>query len=548
MGLPVIAGLPGCSSERGNCGKDATTADLQDLLLYLVQGIGQYARRARALAVADDEATKFALFAVFTTLTNVNFTATRFVTLIAEAAQVRDRVRAAYETAAGNAAEALSGPATLVPAADTDGLLLQAASVGVAAGRDVVGDDIIGLRALNLYGLKGVCAYAHHAVALDRISAEVLAGVEDELDFLAGGPTQVQPLLDHALALGTLNLAVLELLDDANTGSYGVPAPTAVRTAATAGKAILVSGHDLHDLAAVLEATAGTGINVYTHGELLPAHGYPLLHAHPHLVGNYGGAWQDQQAEFAAFPGPIVMTSNCIIEPRPGYKGRIFTAGPVGWPGVRHLGEHIVAADLAPVLRAAQALPGFAADGEDTTILVGFARDAVLGVADQVIEAVKTGAIKHFFLIGGCDGAAPGRNYFTDVATLAPQDTVLLTLGCGKYRFNDKDFGDIGGIPRLLDVGQCNDAYSAIKIAMALAAAFDCGVNELPLTLHVSWFEQKAVAILLTLLALNIRKIRLGPTLPAFLTPAVVDILVTTFGLQVGADAELDVKNALGAR
>lgn len=543
-GLPIV-GLPGCATARGNCGKDATTADLQDLLLYVVQGIGQYAKRARASGVPDDAATEFALFAVFTTLTNVNFTATRFVTLIREAAEVRDRVRGAYEAAAGDAAEPLIGPAALIPAPDTDGLLLQAAAVGVTEGRAEVGDDVIGLRALNLYGLKGVCAYAHHAAALGRVSTDVLTQVEDALDYLASGPTDAAGLLDHALGLGTLNLGVMALLDAANTGAFGVPVPTPVRVNPTAGKAVLVSGHDLHDLAAVLKATSGTGINVYTHGELLPAHAYPLLRRHSHLAGNYGGAWQDQQAEFAAFPGPIVMTSNCLIEPLPAYRGRIFTAGPTGWPGVRHLGERITQDDLDPVLRAAQALPGFAEDGPDETITVGFARDAVLGVADAVIDAVKNGAIKHFFLIGGCDGAAPGRNYFSDVATLAPADTVLLTLGCGKFRINGRDYGDIGGIPRLLDVGQCNDAYSAIKIASALADAFGCGVNDLPLTLHVSWFEQKAIAVLLTLLALGIRKIHLGPTLPAFLTPAVVDVLVARFGLQVGTDAEADIAAAM---
>jgi len=510
-----------------------------------VQGIGQYAKRARAAGVADDAATEFALFAVFTTLTNVNFTASRFVALIGEAAQVRDRVRAAYEAAAGNSAETPTGPATLVPAADTDGLLLQAATVGVAAGREDVGDDVLGLRALVLYGLKGVCAYAHHAAALGVVSADVLAAIEDSLDYLASAPADIPSLLDHALGLGTLNLRVMELLDGANTGAFGAPVPTAVRTTPRAGKAVLVSGHDLHDLAAVLEATAGTGINVYTHGELLPAHGYPGLRRHPHLAGNYGGAWQDQQAEFAAFPGPIVMTSNCLIEPLPAYRGRIFTAGPTGWPGMRHLGEHVTAADLVPVLRAAKALPGFTEDGPEKTLTVGFARDAVLGVADTVIAAVKSGAISHFFLIGGCDGAAPGRNYFSDVATLAPADTVLLTLGCGKYRINDREYGDIGGIPRLLDVGQCNDAYSAIRIAAALADAFGCEVNDLPLTLHVSWFEQKAIAVLLTLLALGIRKIHLGPTLPAFLTPTLVEVLVSTFGLQVGTDAEADVAAAV---
>jgi hydroxylamine reductase len=542
--------MAGCAGPRGNCGKDETTADLQDLLLYVVEGIGQWAVRARAAGAPDDEATRFGMYALFTTLTNVNFTATRFVTLIGQATEIRDRVRAAYEAAAraaGTEPEVPEGPAVFTPATDMAGLLEQAAEHGIAAGRDAVGDDVIGLRSLNLYGLKGVCAYAHHAEALGYSSTDVLAGVERELDYLAGAPTDIGDLLQHALDLGTLNIAVMELLDGANTGTFGSPSPAAVRITPRAGKALLVSGHDLHDLAAILEATDGTGIQVYTHGELLPAHGYPKLRAYEHLAGNYGGAWQDQQAEFAAFPGPIVMTSNCLIEPLPAYRGRVFTAGPVGWPGVRHLGDHISAGDLDPVIRAAQAMPGFAEDGEDQTIMVGFGRDAVLGVADTVLDAIRAGALKHFFLVGGCDGAAPGRNYFHDVATLAPDDTVVLTLGCGKFRFNKEEFGDIGGIPRLLDIGQCNDAYSAVKIAMTLAEALDCEVNDLPLTLHISWFEQKAAAVLLSLLALGIKGIKLGPSLPAFLTPALIDVLVEQFELAPATDAAADVAAAMGA-
>ena len=317
--------------------------------------------------------------------------------------------------------------------------------------------------------------------------------------------------------------------------------PSSVRVTPLIGKAVVVSGHDLHDLAAILEATAGTGINVYTHGELLPAHGYPELHKYSHLAGNYGGAWQDQQRDFTAFPGPIVMTSNCLIEPQPAYRNRIFTVGPVGWPGVRHLET----ADLSLVVKAALSLPGFSVDVPSETVTTGFAHSAVLSVADKVIEAVKAGDIKRFLLIGGCDGAAPGRNYYTDVAEHAPADTVVMTLGCNKYRFNSHDFGDIGGIPRLLDVGQCNDSYSAIQIALALADAFDCGVNDLPLSLFVSWFEQKAAAVLLTLLSLGIRNIRLGPTLPAFLTPAVVDILVEKFALKPNGDPAQDLADAM---
>ena len=307
------------------------------------------------------------------------------------------------------------------------------------------------------------------------------------------------------------------------------------------GKAILVSGHDLKDLHAILEATKDKGINVYTHGEVLPAHSYPKLKAYPHLVGNYGGAWQEQQREFAEFPGPIVMTSNCLIEPQPRYRGRIFTSGPVGWAGVRHIESD----NFGQVVQAALALPGFAEDAPEETITVGFGRDAVLSVADKVVDAVKTGAIRHFFLVGGCDGAASGRNYYTDFAEHAPQDTVVLTLGCGKYRFNRHDFGTIDGLPRLLDIGQCNDAYSAIVVASKLAEAFGVGVNELPLSLIVSSFEQKAAAVLLTLLALGVRNVRLGPTLPAFLTPALVSVLVEKFGVRPIGDAKADIEASL---
>ena len=520
----------GCATAKGMCGKDATTSDLQDLLIHAIEGIAQYTKRARALNVQDNAADEFILYGMFTTLTNVNFNATRFSTLIQDAAKIRDRVKTSYITAAlaaGQAPEELTGSAVWQPASDLDGLLKQAADVGINAGLENVGPDIIGLRSLVLYGLKGVCAYAHHAYALGKESPTVYAGIEDALDFLSTAPTDVDALLNQSMALGTLNLEVMALLDEANTGSFGAQQPTQVLITPTLGKAILVSGHDLGDLAALLEQTKDSGINIYTHGEMLPAHAYPKLKAYPHLVGNYGGAWQDQQKEFAEFPGAILMTSNCIIEPLPQYRQRIFTAGPVGWPGVRHIGDK----NFAPLIQAANALPGFKTEVSPKTITIGFGRDAVMGVADKVIDAVKSGAIKHFFLVGGCDGAASGRNYYTDFAEQAPQDTVIMTLGCAKYRFNQHDFGDIGGIPRLLDLGQCNDSYSAIKIATALAGAFECGVNELPLSLIISWFEQKAAAVLLTLLALGIRNIRLGPTLPAFLTPNLVQVLVDKFGL-----------------
>lgn len=534
----------GCAGPKGMCGKDAATADLQDVLLYICEGAGQYLHHARGYGATDVEADRFILFAFFTTLTNVNFSAVKFVDLIQEAAKVRDRAHALYERAAREAGVipvALHGAADFVPASDLNGLLAEASDAAVRKDEATLGADVVGLRSLVLYGLKGVCAYAHHARVLGEERAEIYAAVEKALALLASNPSTLEPLLDEALALGHANFLAMEALDAANTGTFGTPEPTQVRVTPVKGKAILVSGHDLKDLHAILEATRDKGINVYTHGEMLPAHAYPKLKAYPHLAGNYGGAWQDQQKEFAEFPGPIVMTSNCLIEPQPRYRARIFTAGPVGWPGVRHIEHH----DFSQVVQAALALPGFTQEGEEKRITVGFGRAAVLAAADKVIDAVKSGAIRHFFMIGGCDGAAPGRNYYGDFARATPDDTVILTLGCGKYRFNKEEFGSIGGLPRLLDMGQCNDAYSALIVATKLAEAFGVGVNELPLSLIVSWFEQKAAAVLLTLLALGVKNVRLGPTLPAFLTPALVDVLVTRFGVQPVTEANADIAAAL---
>jgi hydroxylamine reductase len=534
----------GCAGSKGMCGKDAATSDLQDVLLHVCEGIGQYLYRARAIGATDVEADRFVLYAFFTTLTNVNFNASKFVQLIAQAGEIKSRVKSLYEAAAakaGKTPETLSGAAAFVPAADMNGLLAQASEAAVRKDAATLEEDVVGLRSLVLYGLKGVCAYAHHAQVLGEERDAIYEAVEHALDLLASEPKEIGPLLDEALALGHANFVAMEALDAANTGNFGTPEPTQVRMTPKKGKAVLVSGHDMKDLCAILEATKDKGINVYTHGELLPAHSYPKLKTYPHLVGNYGGAWQDQQKEFAEFPGPIVMTSNCLIEPRPRYRGRIFTAGPVGWPGIRHIEN----GDFAIVAQAAAALPGFAEDAPEETVTVGFGRDTVLGVADKVIDAVKAGAIRHFFLVGGCDGAAPGRNYYTDFAEHAPRDTVVLTLGCGKYRFNRHDFGTIDGLPRLLDMGQCNDAYSALVVATKLAEAFDVGVNELPLSLIVSWFEQKAAAVLLTLLALGVRNVRLGPTLPAFLTPALVSVLVEKFGVLPITEAKADIEASL---
>jgi len=520
----------GCT-VRGVCGKDPTTATLQDLLLYACKGISMYAHRARQVAGKKDrEIDLFVIEALFTTVTNVNFDPERLKGLVLKAARLRDKARQLYEDACrekGQTPESLSGPAAWKPAADLDELVKQGEEVSIVKRKEALGDDVTGLQELLTYGLKGAAAYADHAQILGKEDEEVYAGFHDYLNYLTVEDPGADELTARCLKSGELNLKAMELLDAANTETYGHPEPTAVRVTPLKGKAIVVSGHDLKDLEALLQQTEGKGINVYTHGEMLPCHGYPALKKYKHLVGNYGGAWQDQIREFAAFPGAILMTTNCIQKPRDSYMGRIFTCGLVAWPGVRHIADR----DFTPVIEAALAAPGFAEDAPEKTITVGFGRNAVMSVAGTVIEAVKSGAIKHFFLIGGCDGAKPGRNYFTEFARAVPKDCVILTLACGKYRFNKLDFGDIGGIPRLLDIGQCNDAYSAVQIALALADAFDTDVNGLPLSLIISWYEQKAVAILLTLLHLGIKNIKLGPTLPAFVTPAVLNVLVENFNI-----------------
>ncbi|MCT8467827.1 hydroxylamine reductase [Chromohalobacter japonicus] len=538
--------LAGCATDKGTCGKDATTADLQDLLIYLIEGIAQYATRARTLGIVDNDVDTFIQYGFFTTLTNVNFAATRFVALIRQAAELRDDLKARYQAAAeaqGVIAEEPAGPARFQPAEDMDALLAQAPQAAVNRGHTEIGEDVNGLRMLILYGMKGVCAYSHHARMLGYRDDAIDAGIEELLDYLTQDPRDIEALLARALSAGELNLKVMALLDRANNETFGDQQITAVRVTPIKGKALLVSGHDLHDLRQILEQTAGQGINVYTHGEMLPAHAYPGLKKYPHLVGNYGGAWQDQQREFAEFPGPIVMTSNCIIEPDKRYRQRIFTTGPVGWPGVRHIDN----GNFAPVIQAAKAMPGFKTDLIEQTVTVGFGHDTVLGLADQVVDAVKSGAIRHFFVIGGCDGAKPGRNYYTELADNTPDDSVILTMGCAKYRFNKHAHGDIGGIPRLLDMGQCNDAYSAIRVASALAEAFDCGVDQLPLSLMVSWFEQKATAVLLSLLAAGVKGIHLGPSLPAYLTPNLLEVMQERFDLRVNHTAEEDIALALAA-
>ena len=534
----------GCT-QFGVCGKNPTVAALQDLLVHAAKGISMLAHRGRALGVRDRKIDLFVIQALFSTITNVNFDPERLVDLLRQAAELRDRARVRLEAAAretGTTLEEIAGPARWAPADSREGLVEQGNDVSLARRQERLGDTVAGLQELILYGLKGAAAYADHAQILGQEDEAVWAFFHEAMSFLASEATDSDPLLAMALRVGEVNIRVMELLDAANTGAYGHPVPTPVRIEPIAGRAILVSGHDLKDLEELLRQTTGKGINVYTHGEMLPAHGYPGLNKYPHLAGNYGGAWQDQQREFAAFPGAILMTTNCIQRPVEAYESRIFTTGLVAWPGVTHITKR----DFRPVIDAALAEEGFSEDGPDRHITVGFGHQAVLGVAPQVIDAVKSGDVRHFFLVGGCDGAKLGRNYYTAFAKAVPKDCVILTLACGKYRFNKLDFGDIGGIPRLLDIGQCNDAYSAVRIALALADAFETDVNSLPLSFVLSWFEQKAVTILLSLLHLGIRNVRLGPSLPAFVSPDVLGILVDKFALTPIDTPEKDLAEILG--
>ena len=533
----------GCTAF-GVCGKDPDTAALQDLLIHATKGISWYAARAARLGMQREEIDIFVTEALFTTVTNVNFDVDRLAVMIGNGAKVLDMAAKLYAeaaTVAGATTDTAAGPALFTPAADMAGLICQGEDVSPQARIDAVGDAAAGLEELIVYGLKGAAAYMDHAQILGRSDPAIYARFHETMAFLCTDQT-AEDLTAKALEVGEINLQVMDLLDGANTGEYGHPEPTAARITAVTGKAILVSGHDLKDLEELLKQTEGTGVNIYTHGEMLPALAYPGLKKYSHLVGNYGGAWQDQRKEFEAFPGAILMTTNCIQKPKESYKARIFTCGLVAWPDVEHIDDR----NFATVIQAAQDAPGFTEDEPEKTITIGFGHDAVLGVADKVVDAVKQGAIKHFFLVGGCDGAKPGRNYYTDFAMGVPDDSVILTLACGKYRFNKLDFGDIGGIPRLLDVGQCNDAYSAIKIAAALADAFGTDVNSLPLSIVLSWYEQKAVSILLTLLHLGIKNIRIGPSLPAFLAPPVVELLVNQFGLAPITTPEADIAACLG--
>ena len=529
----------GCT-KIGVCGKQPDVAALQDLLNYVIKGLSQVAVEGRRVGVNDQETNHFTSKAIFSTLTNVDFDPQRFVDLIHEAVAKRDALKESVQAAGGNV-DFEDGPASFEPGPTIEDLVAQGEKVGIQSDPDIDA-DILSLRELLIYGIRGMAAYADHAAILGQEDDIVYAFMQEGMASTLNTDLSVDDYIGLVMKCGEVNLRTMELLDAANTGTYGHPVPTAVPLGAKAGKAILVSGHDLKDLEEILKQTEGKGINIYTHGEMLPCHGYPQLKKYPHFYGHYGSAWQNQAREFDAFPGAILMTTNCIQKPRDSYKDRIFTTGLVGWPGV----HHISGSDFKPVIEKALELPGFSEDQDGKQVMVGFARNAVMGVADQVIEAVKNKAIRHFFLVGGCDGAKPGRDYYTQFVEQIPDDCVVLTLACGKFRFFDKDLGNIGGIPRLLDVGQCNDAYSAIKIASALADAFECDVNDLPLSMILSWYEQKACAILLTLLYLGIKDIRLGPSLPAFVSPNVLNVLVDKFNIMPIKTPQEDLQAILG--
>ncbi|WP_045219431.1 hydroxylamine reductase [Desulfonatronum thioautotrophicum] len=529
----------GCE-KVGVCGKQPDVSALQDLLVYALQGLGLVAHEGRKVGVKDAGIDAFVCEALFSTLTNVDFDPERFVPMIKQAVAYREELRAKVK-AAGGVTEFDTPEATYEPASSLEGLVHQGEEHGLQNDK-VTDPDKRSLKHTLLFGIKGISAYADHARILGQTDDSIYAFLHEALATMTRTDLELQDWLGLVLRCGEVNLKTMEILDAANTGTYGDPVPTSVPLGVKQGKAILVSGHDLKDLEDLLKQTEGKGITIYTHGEMLPAHGYPKLKAYAHFHGHYGTAWQNQQKEFSAFPGAILMTTNCIQRPQESYKGNIFTTGLVGFPGV----QHVKNGEFGPVIAKALEMPGFSEDAPGKTVMTGFSRNAVLSAADKVIDLVKNKKIRHFFLVAGCDGAKPGRNYYTEFVEKVPADCVVLTLACGKFRFFDKDLGAIEGLPRLLDMGQCNDAYSAIQVAVALSKAFGVGVNELPLSLVLSWYEQKAVAILLTLLHLGIQDIRLGPSLPAFTSPNVLQVLVDTFNIKPITTPDEDLKAILG--
>ena len=532
-------GGKGCT-KRGVCGKTPEIANLQDLLIYQLKGISCYAKEILDKGGnIDQEVVKFVENGLFTTLTNVNFDPEVHINLLKKSQKIKEKLRKIApkgeypEHAIYNLSDS------------KDEMLKDAIKAGIMYD-DSLDQDIRSLRSTILYGLKGIAAYGHQARFINFIDKEVDNFYFKALEATTNNKLSSEDLIELTMKTGNIAIAVMKLLDDANTSKYKNPTPHKVNITLKKGPFIIVSGHDLRDLEMLLEQSEGKGINIYTHGEMLPAHGYDGLKKYKHLVGNFGSAWQNQQKEFDDIPGCILMTTNCLMQPRESYKDRIYSTSVVGWEGIKHIkADEDGYKDFSEIINKALELGGYDEDEEYKEILVGFGHKTTLSNAEKIVSAVNDGNIKHFFVIGGCDGARPGRNYYTDFAKLVPKDCIILTLACGKYRFNKLEFGEVAGLPRLLDIGQCNDLYSAVKIATSLADAFDTNVNSLPLSIILSWYEQKAVADLLALLALGIRGIYLGPSLPAFLSPNVLQFLVDNFDLKPISTPDEDLKSCL---
>ncbi len=533
-------GGKGCT-KIGVCGKSPEIAALQDLLIYQVKGISCYAKELIEKGEKiDKDIVSFVENSLFTTLTNVNFDGDVHENMLRKSQEIKQNLRSKVK-----ANKVCCDQATYNLSNTRNQMLEDAKKAGIMYDQELDA-DIRSLRQTIIYGLKGISAYGHQARELGYYNDQV-----DEFYFRALAATTddkltVEDLITWTMRTGDMSVAVMQKLDEANTTTYNNPSPHKVNVHVKKGPFIVVSGHDLKDLEMLLKQTEGKGINIYTHGEMIPCHGYPELNKYPHLVGNFGGAWQDQQKEFDNIPGCILMTTNCLMKPRDSYKDRIFTTSVVGWDGVKYIGKtEDGQKDFSEIINKALELGGFKEDQEPHEILVGFGHNATLSNAPAIIDAVKSGKLRHFFLIGGCDGARPGRNYYTEFAKKVPEDCIILTLACGKYRFNKLEFGEVTGLPRLLDVGQCNDAYSAVRIALALADAFDTDVNSLPLSIILSWYEQKAVADLLALLSLDIKGIYLGPSLPAFLSPNVLQYLIDRFNIKPISTPEKDLASCL---
>jgi hydroxylamine reductase len=534
----------GCH-QFGACGKSPEVNSIQDLTIYCLRGLAPVVIKARELGISTHNADVFICETLFATMTNVNFNPKRFREYLHECLNLRETLKTQIKQLSATPIK-WSAIANFQPDFN-ESLAEQGENANLHFLSQASDVDIFSLKLTVLYGVKGLASYTFHAYELGQEDDGVYNFIEEALTDLDRHDLSLGDWVAIALKVGEMNLRAMELLDLGHTTSFGHPTPTPVPLNHKIGKAILVSGHDIKQLAAILEQTLNTGITVYTHGELLPAHGYPKLKAkYPHLYGHYGTAWQNQTKDFAKFPGAIAVTTNCLMPPHDNYEDKLYTVGPVGYPNLNAFSTSDQATpDYTPLIEKALELPGFTEESEYRQVLTGFAHNAVMTVADQVINAVKDGKIRHFFLVGGCDGAKPGRTYYTEFVEQVPEDCIVLTLACGKFRFFDKNLGQIGDLPRLMDVGQCNDAYSAIQIALGLANAFNIGVNELPLSMIISWYEQKAVAVLLTLLHLGIKDIRLGPTLPAFISPNVFKLLSDTYNLQAITTPKQDLATCL---